>query len=63
LTSTGAAAVVTVTDLQGRVVIRRSMDNFTGVETLNIADLKSGLYLVEVAAGEVKMSQKLQVVK
>jgi hypothetical protein len=39
------------------------MDNFTGVETLNIADLKSGLYLVEVAAGEVKMSQKLQVVK
>jgi len=63
LTSTGAAAVVTVTDLQGRVVIRRSMDHFTGVETLNIADLKSGLYLVEVSAGEVKMSQKLQVVK
>lgn len=63
LTSTGAAAVVTVTDLQGRVVIRRSMDNFTGVETLNIADLKSGLYLVEVASGEVKMSQKLQVIK
>lgn len=63
LTSTGAAAILTVTDIQGRVVMRRSMDNFTGVETLNVSDLKAGLYLVEVSAGEITMSQKLQVIK
>lgn len=63
IASTGSAAKVTVTDLQGRVVISSTLNNFSGVETLNVSDLNAGLYMVEVSAGEVTMSQKLQVIK
>lgn len=63
IASTGAAATITVTDLQGKVVLSSEMTNFSGTETLNVSSLKSGMYMVEVATGDVKMNQKLQIVK
>jgi hypothetical protein len=63
LTSTGANATITVTDIQGKVVISTEMSSFTGAETLNVAELKSGMYMVEVSAGDVKMTEKLQIIK
>ncbi len=63
LTSTGANATITVTDMQGKVVISTEMSNFTGAETLNVSALKAGLYMVEVAAGDIKMTEKLQIIK
>lgn len=63
LTTTGANAVITVTDIQGKVVISTEMSNFTGAETLDVASLKAGMYMVEVSAGDVKMTEKLQIIK
>ena len=63
LTSTGANATIAVTDIQGKVVISREMNSFTGAETLDITALKSGMYMVEVSAGDVKMTEKLQIIK
>lgn len=63
ISSTGSAATITVTDLQGRVVMSTEMNNFTGSETLDIAALKAGLYMVEVSTADVKMSEKLQVIR
>jgi len=63
LASKGANATITVTDIQGKVVISAEMSNFTGAETLDVASLKAGMYMVEVSTGDVTMTEKLQIIK
>lgn len=63
LASTGSAATINITDINGKVVESKIMNNFTGNETINVSSLHAGLYFVEIATADVKMTEKIQIVR
>ncbi|MGE3802826.1 MAG: multicopper oxidase domain-containing protein [Candidatus Kapaibacterium sp.] len=56
-------STVTIVDLQGRQMLRQELSAFEGSAAVNIADLPSGLYLIEWRTAERVMTGKVQVLK
>ncbi len=61
LASVNGETIISIIDMQGRVVLQTASTSMNGVEKVDISGLAKGLYQVEVSSGEAKMSSKLQV--
>jgi hypothetical protein len=55
-----AKTIINILSVDGKLVRTESVES-NGSARLNIADLESGLYFVEVESGSVKATQKIQV--
>jgi hypothetical protein len=53
--------VISIHDMQGRLVMQQTVSPIATSEILDISDLNKGIYLVEIQNGEFRTTQKLQV--
>ena len=61
LSDASANTIVRVYDLNGRLVAEETLEAGSFTTTMDVSSLETGLYVVEVTAGEVKSTKKLQV--
>jgi len=61
LTYTGNQALqsLTITDIQGKIIRQQNLNNFTGQQTINLSQLKAGLYLINITSAQSTFTQKV----
>ncbi len=50
---------ISIYDLNGKVVLQQELDNLKGIKTINVSNLSSGLYFVELNTEKAKVVKKM----
>ncbi|MCB9260774.1 MAG: T9SS type A sorting domain-containing protein [Flavobacteriales bacterium] len=55
-----SSSKIKIVDLQGRVVLEKELDSTNSVD---VSSLNAGMYVVEVVSGDIRSTEKLQIVR